>query len=157
MPGNGHPPALPPLSSQGRYAAARPSLNVTTMPLRLLLLTASLSLGLLGSVAPSEARAPLGVQRWLSSVLAKIDAADRSRTPRRQKSRSMTIEVRVRVAEDGSVLMVEVERSSGSRSLDERAVAAVKAAGPYAPPPAQMLMANGTTELTFPLSLPAQR
>ncbi len=69
----------------------------------------------------------------------------------------MTIEVRVRVAEDGSVLMVEVERSSGSRSLDERAVAAVKAAGPYAPPPAQMLMANGTTELTFPLSLPAQR
>lgn len=156
MPGNGHHPALPPLASQGRYAAVRPSLNVTTMTLRLLLLTGSLCLSLLGSVAPSEAGAPLGVQRWLSSVLAKIDAADRSRTPRRQMSRSMTVEVRVRIAEDGSVLLVEVERSSGSRSLDERAVAAVKAAGPFAAPPAQMLMANGTTELSFPLSLPSQ-
>ena len=138
-------------------APTRPA--TAPMPLRLALLIGCLclSLSLLGSVGTGEAAAPVSVQRWLSSVLVKIEAADRSRAPRQSGGRSATVEVRVRVGEDGSVLAVEVERSSGTRSLDERAIAAVKAAGPFAPPPAQMLMANGTTELSFPLTLSGRR
>ncbi|WP_336491127.1 energy transducer TonB [Methylobacterium nigriterrae] len=129
------------------------------MPLRLALLTGCLclSLTLLGLVGTGEAAAPVSVQRWLSSVVAKIEAADRSRAARQQNGRSVAVDVRVRVAEDGSVLAMEVERSSGTRSLDERAIAAIKAAGPFTAPPAQMLLPNGTTELSFPLALPGRR
>lgn len=127
------------------------------MPPRSVLLTGCLCLGLLCSVGTGDAAAPAGVQRWLSSVLAKIEAADRSHAPSRDRGASSAVEVRVRVAQDGSVLAVEVERSSGTPSVDERAVAAIKAAGPFAPPPPEMLMANGTTELSFPLKLPGRR
>ena len=132
-------------------------LAAALMPLRLAVLTGCLCLCLISSGGRGEAAAPVSVQRWLSSVLAKIEAADRSRAAGQSGGRSAAVEVRVRVAEDGSVLAVEVERSSGTRSLDERAMRAVKAAGPFAPPPAQMLMANGTTELSFPLTLPGRR
>lgn len=129
------------------------------MPPRSVLLTGCLCLGLslLCSVGTGDAAAPAGVQRWLSTVLAKIEATDRSHAPSRDRGRFFTVEVRVRVAQDGSVLAVDVESSSGTPSVDERAIAAVKAAGPFAPPPPEMLMANGTTELSFPLKLPGRR
>lgn len=127
------------------------------MSLRLALLTGCLCLSLMGSISAGEAAAPIGVQRWLSSVLVKIGSADRARAAGQNGGRAAAVEVRVRVAEDGSVLAVEVERSSGTLSLDERAIAAVKAAGPFAPPPAQMLMPNGTTELSFPITLSGRR
>ena len=127
------------------------------MSLRVDFLMGCLCLGLIGSVGAGEAAAPIGVKRWLSSVLAKIEAADRSRAAGQNGGRSAVVGVRVRVGEDGSVLAVEVEKGSGTSSLDERAVAAIKAAGPFAPPPAQTLMPNGTTELSFPLTLPGQR
>jgi TonB family protein len=93
------------------------------------------------------------VRDWISAVVTKIDKADRERADRSRSKASGTVTIRVQVAADGFVNRVEVERSSGSSDLDERARSAARAASPFSPPPASLLTRAGTTELSFPLRL----
>ena len=93
------------------------------------------------------------VQDWLSAVITKItEANSKDAKPSRRKP-SLAVIVRVEIAADGFVNRVDVERSSGSPDLDERARSLVRAASPFSPPPAPLLTKAGTTELSFPLRL----
>ena len=93
------------------------------------------------------------VRDWLSAVITKIAKADHEQGSSSQGKASGTVTVRVQVAADGFVNRVEIERSSGSPNLDQRARAVVRAASPFKPPPALLLTEAGTTELSFPLRL----
>jgi protein TonB len=52
------------------------------------------------------------------------------------------------VSSDGSLLSVTVSQSSGKASLDQAALAAVRAAAPFPPPPA----GAGPADLVFSLA-----
>src|SRR3954464_5980067 len=68
------------------------------------------------------------VRDWLSAVITKIGKADHEQANRSRGKTSGTVTVRVQVAADGFVNRVEVERSSGSPDLDQRARSVVRAA-----------------------------
>src|SRR3954451_9993270 len=77
---------------------------------------------------------PPEVRDWLSAVITKIAKADHEQTNPSRGKASGTVTVRVQVAADGFVNRVEIERSSGSPDLDQRARAVVRAASPFNPP-----------------------
>ncbi|MDR7039317.1 MULTISPECIES: TonB family protein [Methylobacterium] len=108
----------------------------------------------LPDAAHAERAVGASVRTWLSAVVTKIGAADRSAAPR---SPGGTVTIRVRIAADGSLKDASVEAGSGSAALDDRALAAARAAGPFAPPPRELLTEDGTTELSFPLDLARRR
>lgn len=93
------------------------------------------------------------VRDWVSDVVTKIAEADRSRDDRSRTKMQGTVTMRIEVAADGFVNRVEVEHSSGSDDLDQRARSAARAASPFGPPPPSLLTNAGTTELSFPLRL----
>lgn len=93
------------------------------------------------------------VRDWLSAVITKIAKADSEKAAPSRRRASGTVTIRLQIAGDGFVNRVEVEKSSGSPDLDERARALVRAASPFSPPPAPLLTKAGTTELSFPLQL----
>ena len=101
---------------------------------------------------PRDRIAP-AVRDWISGVVTKIGETDRGRVRGSRGGASGTVTIRVRIAADGSVDRVEIERSSGSPDLDRRARTAARDAGPFRPPPASLLTAAGSTELSFPVSL----
>lgn len=105
-----------------------------------------------GGILAREQTSP-EVRDWLSGVITKIDKADREQAnPSRSKVEG-TVMIRVQIAADGFVNRVEVEKSSGSPDLDQRARAVVQAASPFSPPPTPLLTTAGTTDLSFPLRL----
>ena len=93
------------------------------------------------------------VRDWLSAVITKISQADSKEANPSRRKPSRAVIVRVQIAADGFVNRVEVERSSGSPDLDQRARSVVRAASPFNPPPAPLLTEAGTTELSFPVQL----
>ncbi|WP_336491689.1 energy transducer TonB family protein [Methylobacterium nigriterrae] len=96
---------------------------------------------------------PPEVRDWLSGVITKIAKADHEQASSSRGRVSGTVTVRVQVAADGFVTRIEIERSSGSPDLNQRARAVIRAASPFNPPPAPLLTEAGTTELSFPLRL----
>ncbi len=98
-----------------------------------------------------QARVDSREKDWVSLVVSKISEADRRAAGTRAQRGVVTI--RVRVASDGSLEDVAIEQGSGTASLDERALQAVRAAAPFKPPPAGLLSLDGSTELSFPLEL----
>lgn len=108
-------------------------------------------------LVPGEAQAreqvSSAVRDWLSAVITKIAQTDGQETNSPRRKPSLATIVRVQIAADGFVNRVDVERSSGSLDLDERARFLVRAASPFSPPPAPLLTKAGTTELSFPLRL----
>jgi protein TonB len=127
------------------------------MPYRFLALAGCL---LCLSAAVSARNLPDGgpaVTEWLSDVVTKVDTAARAGAPPRRAGRFGTVTVRIRVAADGSLRGVTVEKSSGTEALDRRAVAAIKTAAPFEPPPSELLAEDGITELAFPLELATDR
>ncbi|MCJ2053937.1 energy transducer TonB [Methylobacterium sp. J-070] len=112
-------------------------------------------LGLLLAAGPSVSRDGVSpaVHDWLSAFITKIDEADHARRPSAGNKASGRVVVRVEVAEDGTVKRAEVERSSGSSALDQRAIAAVRAVSPFTAPPAELLAGADVTDLSFPLQL----
>jgi len=59
--------------------------------------------------------------------------------------------VRVEITADGSVRQAEIERGSGSRGLDRRALRAVQRASPFNAPPAELLAETGVADLSVPV------
>ncbi|MBW4968620.1 energy transducer TonB, partial [Pseudoalteromonas sp. CR1] len=59
----------------------------------------------------------------------------------------------VEVAADGAVRRAEIERSSGSHAIDQRALDAVRAVSPFTAPPAELLAGADVADLSFPLQL----
>ena len=112
-------------------------------------------LGLLLLAGPSASRDGVSpaVQAWLSAFITKIDEADHVWRPGVGNKASGRVVVRVEVAADGTVRRADVERSSGSSALDQRAVAAVRAVSPFTAPPAELLAGADVTDLSFPLQL----
>ncbi|GEP06559.1 TonB family protein [Methylobacterium oxalidis] len=94
------------------------------------------------------------VRDWLSEVVTRIGAADRAAAPR---ARGGIVTIRIRIAGDGSLKDAAIENGSKSGALGPRAVAAARAAAPFAPPPPELLTEDGTTELSFPLDLTRRR
>lgn len=102
----------------------------------------------------AQARAAPEVRDWLSGVVAKVDASVGDRGGGNGRGARTSVDVRVEVAADGVVRRVVVERGSGSRRDDGRAVLAVEAAGPFPAPPKELLTQDGTTTLSFPVEVP---
>ncbi|MCJ2092291.1 energy transducer TonB [Methylobacterium sp. J-072] len=110
-------------------------------------------LGLLLVPWPAQARTGVtpAVRSWLSALVTRIDAVDR--TDRRGQTRGAagTVVVHVAIAPDGSVRQAEIESSSGSPGLDQRALRAVRGASPFKPPPAELLAETGVADLSVPV------
>lgn len=124
------------------------------MPKRVLIHGAVL-LGLLlaaRNVPAQEASEP-AVRNWLSDLVTRIDAADRAGRRTGSGRRAGTVVVHVEIAPDGAVRQAEIERSSGSPGLDQRALRAVRGAGPLTAPPAALLGEAGVADLSIPVEL----
>ncbi|MCJ2058464.1 energy transducer TonB [Methylobacterium sp. J-048] len=110
-------------------------------------------LGLL--LVPWSAQARTGVspavRTWLSALVTRIDAVDRTERRGTTRGAAGTVVVRVEIAADGSVRQAEIERSSGSRGLDQRALRAVQGASPFKAPPAELLAETGMADLSVPV------
>lgn len=99
----------------------------------------------------AEPSAKPNPKTWVSGVLTRISEADGRAG--RANGPGGTVSVRVRIGSDGSLDGAAIDESSGKAELDERALRAVRAAAPFAPPPAKLLTLEGFTELSFPLQL----
>jgi TonB family protein len=81
--------------------------------------------------APGRGGAGAGVADLLRAIRQKIEHAKVYPETARREGIQGTVEVRFRIAGDGSVEAVEVVRSSGHRLLDEISTQTVRRAGPY--------------------------
>lgn len=111
--------------------------------------------GLLASAwaAPGGESSGRAARRWLSDLVTRIDAADQAAHKPGTGRRAGTVVIRAEITADGSVQRVEVERSSGSPELDQRALRAVRAVGPLPAPPAPLLKGFGVADLSIPVAL----
>lgn len=129
----------------------------------------AVALFLVPGIAPVCGAQGPTVRAWLSDLVTRIDAADRmgsrTRPGRRAGRRAGTVVVHVEIAADGSLQLAEIERSSGTPELDQRALRAVQGAvqgksqdnsqgiGPLAAPPAALLGGSGVADLSIPVDL----
>ena len=81
--------------------------------------------------APGRGGTGGGVADLLRAIRQKIEHAKVYPETARREGIQGTVEVRFRIAGDGSVEAVEVVRSSGHRLLDETSAQTVRRAGPY--------------------------
>lgn len=98
---------------------------------------------------PAQAGPAPSARAWVTEVVDRIVRADRAE----MGSGRGTVTVRLRILSDGNLDGAAVEGSSGSETLDARALRAVTAAGPFRPPPPRLLTLEGFTELSFDLAL----
>jgi TonB family protein len=114
---------------------------------------AGLALLLIVLTSPVQATPGPAARAWLSDLVTRIDAADRAARRPGSDRRGGTVVVHVEIAPDGSLQRVEVERSSGSPDLDQRALRAVRGIGPLSAPPAALLGIAGVADLSVPVEL----
>lgn len=112
-------------------------------------------LGLLLLAGPGASRDNVSpaVRDWLSAFITKIDEAERAGHRPAARKTASTVVIRVEVAADGAVRRAEIERSSGSHAIDQRALDAVRAVSPFTAPPAELLAGADVADLSFPLQL----
>lgn len=117
--------------------------------------TLLLGLGLLLIPCALPVRAMPGptVRAWLSDLVTRIDAADRAGRRPGSGRRAGTVVVRVEISADGALQQAEVEHSSGSPDLDQRALRAVRGVGPLSAPPIGLLGTAGVADLSIPVEL----
>jgi periplasmic protein TonB len=72
-----------------------------------------------------------GLADLLGAIRRRIEQAKVYPDTARREGMQGTVEVRFRIAGDGSVETVEVVRSSGHRLLDEESAQTVRRAGPF--------------------------
>ena len=115
--------------------------------------TLLLGLLLVPSASPACATPGPAARAWLSDFVTRIDAADRVGRRPGSGRRLGTVLVHVEIGANGALQRVEVERSSGSPELDQRALRAVRGVGPLAAPPVGVLGSAGVADLSIPVEL----
>lgn len=98
--------------------------------------------------ASQEARADArsdAERRWQAETRRRIEEA--LRLPRGARARGARVEIGFEVDADGGLVSVRITAASGQPALDAAAVAAVRAAAPFAPPP------EGPTGARFTINL----
>lgn len=102
--------------------------------------------------APASARdqVSLAARDWVTSVVTDVSEVVRQ-IDLRPRGKGRTVQIRVRVAGDGTVLDVTIEHPTVDARMEKRVREVVIAAGPFERPPIEMLAADGSTELSFPL------
>lgn len=118
-------------------------------------LLSMVSLACLAAPASAQDRVSLAVRNWVTSVVTVVSQASRQIDPR-PWGKGQTVQIRVRVSGDGTVLDVTIERPTVDALTEKRVREVVIAAGPFKRPPAEMLAANGSTELSFPVEADAR-
>jgi TonB family protein len=115
--------------------------------------SASVVFGLILAPGVAEARSAPGpaARAWLSELVTRIDAADRAETRQAPGRGRGTVLVHVQIAPDGAVQAAEIEQSSGSPKLDQRALRAVQGISPAPVPPAALLGEAGIVDLSIPV------
>jgi protein TonB len=103
--------------------------------------------------AAAQAAPDPAVRGWLSDLVTRIDAVDRVGRRAGAGRKVGTVTVHVEIGADGSVQGAEIERSSGSRALDQRALRAVQGVSPFTAPPAALLTEAGLVDLSIPVQL----
>lgn len=105
-------------------------------------------------LAPASAQDGIShaARTWMSAVVTRVSEVMRLDT-HAPAAKVRTIEIRIRVGADGSVIGVEVERPTADNLIEKRVKTAIATGGPFAPPPSELLAADGTTELSFPLEI----
>lgn len=114
---------------------------------------AALCLG--GAVLPASARDAVGrvARAWVKDVVERVQGTAATTAVTSGKRKVRTIDVHVRVAADGAVLEVAFGKPPLSGGTEKRLRAAVMAAGPFGPPPNELLAPDGSTGLDFPLGV----
>ena len=102
---------------------------------------------------PSRAGPDRTSRRWLSDLVTRIDAQDRSGRRPGSARRTGTVVIHVEIAADGTVQQIEVERGSGMPELDQRALRAVRGVSPLPAPPSTLLGLSGVADLSIPVEL----
>lgn len=120
------------------------------VPTRRILLVGLL---MIACAAPVRAMPGPAARAWLSDLVTRIDSADRAERRPGSARRGGTVVVRVEIAADGALQRAEVERSSGSPSLDQRALRAVRGVGPLSAPPPGLVGSAGVADLSIPVEL----
>jgi TonB family protein len=87
--------------------------------------------GLAGPGGRGGSGAGTGVTHLLGAIRRQIEQAKVYPDGARREGMQGTVELRFRIASDGSVETVEVARSSGHRLLDEVSAQTIRRAGPY--------------------------
>lgn len=106
--------------------------------------------------APAVAAADVKqASQWQALVLAHLHRYRRYPFAAQRARIEGTADLRFRVDRRGHVLVVRIERSSGSAALDEEAVAVVGRAEPLPPPPAEI--AGETIEVVVPMQFRLRR
>ncbi len=107
--------------------------------------------------AQAQAGVPPEVRQWVSALVAKVQTAENADGIPRNRRRPEVVDLRIVIGADGALRDVSVEGRSGSRTTDERAIAAVRSAAPFAAPPDALLTPEGTVDLRFPINLTQSR
>ena len=115
------------------------------------IVVAALCLG--GVLIPASARDAVGraAREWVADVVERVQSAASVTAATSGKRKVRTLDVHVRVAADGAVLEVAFGEPPPSEGTEKRLRAAVMAAGPFGPPPSELLAPDGSTGLDFPL------
>ena len=112
-----------------------------------------LALLLAACATPVRAMPGPAARAWLSDLVMRIDAADRAERRPGSGRRAGTVVVHVEIAADGALQLAEIERSSGSPALDQRALRAVRGVGPLSAPPTGLVGSAGVADLSIPVEL----
>ncbi|APT30968.1 hypothetical protein MCBMB27_01677 [Methylobacterium phyllosphaerae] len=93
------------------------------------------------------------MRAWLSDLVTRIDAADRAQRGSGTARGGGTVLVHVQIGPDGAVQSAEIEQSSGSPKLDQRALRALQGINPTSAPPPALLSGDGIVDLSIPVEL----
>lgn len=117
------------------------------------------ALCLSGVVAPVSARDAVGraARTWVANVVERMEGTAARVATTSGKRKVRMIDVQVRIAADGAVLEVAFGNPPPSEATEKRLRAAVMAAGPFGPPPNELLTPDGSTSLDFPLRVADER
>jgi hypothetical protein len=110
-------------------------------------------------IVPASAREAISAaaRAWLADVVERVEATASLAAAAPGTRRARTVDVHMRIATDGTVLEVRLGQTAVPGPTEKRLQSAVATAGPFDPPPRELLASDGSTELSFPLRLPDPR
>lgn len=123
------------------------------------IVVAALCLG--GVITPVSARDAVGRagRAWVADVVERVQgtAALLATTSASGARKVRTVDIHIRVAADGALLEVAFGNPPLPEGTEKRLRAAIAAAGPFDPPPNELLAPDGSTGLDFPLGIADRR